>query len=48
MKEVVAEKYRHIDFSRAKRGAVVKPEPEKTKFSIQLDNAGKLWRRLRP
>ena len=26
------------DFSRAKRGAVVKPEPGKTKISIRLDN----------
>jgi len=34
----VAEKYRDIDFSRAKRGAVVKPEPGKTKISIRLDN----------
>lgn len=39
MKKVVAEKYRHVDFSRAKRGAVVKPEPGKTKISIRLDNA---------
>jgi uncharacterized protein (DUF4415 family) len=39
MKKVVAEKYRNIDFSRAKRGAVVKPEPGKTKISIRLDNA---------
>jgi uncharacterized protein (DUF4415 family) len=38
MKKVVAEKYRDIDFSRAKRGAVVKPEPGKTKISIRLDN----------
>src|SRR5262245_64868084 len=38
MKKVVAEKYRNIDFSRAKRGAVVKPEPGKTKISIRLDN----------
>jgi len=38
MKKVVAEKYRHIDFSRARRGAVVKPEPGKTKISIRLDN----------
>src|SRR3989304_7727930 len=30
MKKVVAEKYRDIDFSRAKRGAAVKPEPGKT------------------
>lgn len=39
MKRVVAEKYRNIDFSRAKRGAVVKAEPGKTKISIRLDNA---------
>ena len=39
MKKVVAEKYRDIDFSRARRGAVVKAEPGKTKISIRLDNA---------
>ncbi len=39
MKKVVAEPYRSIDFSRARRGAVVKPEPGKTKISIRLDNA---------
>src|SRR5437868_6770296 len=39
MKRVVAEKYRDIDFSRAKRGAVVEAEPGKTKISIRLDNA---------
>lgn len=38
MKKVAAEKYRNIDFSRAKRGAVIKPEPGKTKISIRLDN----------
>jgi uncharacterized protein (DUF4415 family) len=38
MKKVGAEKYRNIDFSRAKRGAVVKSEPGKTKISIRLDN----------
>jgi len=38
MKKAVAEKYRDIDFSRAKRGAVVKPEPGKTKISIRIDN----------
>lgn len=38
MKKVAAEKYREIDFSRAKRGPVVKPEPGKTKISIRLDN----------
>jgi len=39
MRKAVAEKHREIDFSRAKRGAVVKPEPGKTKISIRLDNA---------
>jgi uncharacterized protein (DUF4415 family) len=39
MKKIVADKYRDIDFSRAKRGAVVKPEAGKTKISIRLDNA---------
>ena len=39
MKRAVAEKYRDIDFSRARRGAVVKAEPGKTKISIRLDNA---------
>ena len=39
MKKVEAERYRNIDFSRAKRGAVVNPEPGKTKISIRLDNA---------
>jgi len=38
MKKAVAERYRNIDFSRAKRGPVVKPEPGKTKISIRLDN----------
>jgi uncharacterized protein (DUF4415 family) len=39
MKRIVAEKYRNIDFSRAKRGPVIKPEPGKTKISFRLDNA---------
>jgi uncharacterized protein (DUF4415 family) len=39
MRKSAAEKYRDIDFSRAKRGAVVKPEAGKTKISIRLDNA---------
>lgn len=39
MKKVAAQPYRDIDFSRAKRGPVVKPEPGKTKVSIRLDNA---------
>jgi len=38
MRKVAAEKYRDIDFSRARRGAVVKLEPGKTKISIRLDN----------
>jgi uncharacterized protein (DUF4415 family) len=38
MKRVAAEKYRDIDFSRGRRGAVVKREPGKTKISIRLDN----------
>lgn len=38
MKKVAAEKYRDIDFSRAKRGPVVRREPGKTKISIRLDN----------
>jgi uncharacterized protein (DUF4415 family) len=39
MRKAVAERYRDIDFSRAKRGGVVKPEPGKTKISIRLDNS---------
>jgi uncharacterized protein (DUF4415 family) len=39
MKRVGAEKHRDIDFSHARRGAVVMPEPGKTKISIRLDNA---------
>ena len=38
MRKVAAEEYRDIDFSRTKRGAVVLPEPGKTKISIRLDN----------
>ena len=38
MKKAASEKYRDIDFSRAKRGPVVKAEPGKTKISIRLDN----------
>jgi len=38
MKRAAAEPRRRIDFSRAKRGAVVKPQPGKTKISIRLDN----------
>ena len=39
MKKAAAEQDRDIDFSRAKRGAVVKPERGKTKISIGLTNA---------
>lgn len=39
MKNTAAEPYRAIDFSRAKRGPVVKHEPGKTKISIRLDNS---------
>lgn len=39
MKKVAAEPYREIDFSSAKRGPVVPPEPGKTKISIRIDNA---------
>lgn len=38
MKKLVAEPKRDIDFSKAKRGAVIKLEPGKTKISIRLDN----------
>jgi uncharacterized protein (DUF4415 family) len=38
MKKTAAEPYRDIDFSDAKRGPVVSPEPGKTKISIRLDN----------
>jgi len=39
MKKPAAEPYRDIDFSKAKRGPVIKKEPGKTKISIRLDNA---------
>lgn len=39
MKKIAAEKYRNIDFMGARRGAVVRPEPGKTKISIRLDKA---------
>ena len=38
MKKTAAEPYRNIDFSTAKRGAVVPLEAGKTKLSIRLDN----------
>lgn len=39
MKKPGAEPYREIDFSKAKRGPVIPPEPGKTKISIRLDNS---------
>ena len=39
MKKVAAEPYRDIDFSTARRGPVIAPEPGKTKISIRVDNA---------
>jgi uncharacterized protein (DUF4415 family) len=39
VKKVAADRSRGIDFSRATRGPVVKPEPGKMKISIRLDNA---------
>ena len=38
MRKIVAEPYRDIDFTDAQRGAVIPPEPGKTKISIRLDN----------
>ncbi len=38
MNKTAAEPYRDIDFTDAKRGPVVLPEPGKTKISIHLDN----------
>lgn len=39
MKKAAAKRYRDIDFSGSKRGAVIKAEPGKTKISIRLSNA---------
>jgi uncharacterized protein (DUF4415 family) len=39
MKKTEAEPYRDIDFSTAVRGAVIAPDPGKTKISIRIDNA---------
>jgi len=39
MKRTTPEPYRDIDFSQAKRGPVIKPDPGKTKISIRLDKA---------
>jgi len=38
MKKTAAEPYRDIDFTHARRGPVVPPEPGKTKISIRIDN----------
>jgi uncharacterized protein (DUF4415 family) len=38
MKKTAAALYRDIDFTNAKRGPVIPPEPGKTKISIRLDN----------
>jgi len=38
MNKTAAEPYRDMDFTHAKRGPVVPPEPGKTKISIRLDN----------
>jgi uncharacterized protein (DUF4415 family) len=38
MKRAAAERYRDIDFSGARRGRAIPPEPGKTKISIRLDN----------
>ena len=38
MKKHAAEPYRDVDFSSAKRGAVIPLEPGKTKISIRVDN----------
>ena len=39
MSKISAEPYRDIDFSKARRGAVVASPPGKTKISIRLDTA---------
>jgi uncharacterized protein (DUF4415 family) len=38
MRDVAAEPYRKIDFSRAKRGPIIPFDPGKTKISLRLDN----------
>lgn len=38
MKNIAAEPYRDIDFSKAVRGPVMPVEPGKTKISIRVDN----------
>ena len=37
MKRVEAEPYREIDFSKGRRGPVVRTDPGKTKITIRLD-----------
>lgn len=39
MKTIPAEPYRDIDFSSAKRGPVIPPEPGQVKMLIRLDSA---------
>ena len=39
MKKIAAEACRDINFSHAKRGALIPAEPGKTKISIRIDNA---------
>lgn len=39
MRKPTAEPYRDIDFSKAKRGAVIASGPGKVKLSIRLDNS---------
>jgi uncharacterized protein (DUF4415 family) len=39
IEDISREKRRDIDFSRAKRGAVIEPGRGKTKISIRLDNS---------
>jgi len=39
MKKATPEPYRDIDFSQAKRGSVVKPQPGKTKIYLCLDDS---------
>ena len=39
MKKTTAEPYRDIDFTHAKRGAIIPPESKKTKISIRLDTS---------
>ena len=38
MKKTTAEPFRDIDFTKAKRGPVILPDPGKSKISIRIDN----------